>query len=43
MDDVVSGLTENQIQVKYCVILLGAMGEGAWHFWVTVYILDVKP
>ena len=35
VDDVVSGLTEDQIQVKYCVIPLGAMG-GRGTFEVTV-------
>ena len=33
VDDVVSGLTEDQIQVKYCVIHIHAhIDEGAWHF-----------
>ena len=32
VDDIVSGLTEDQIQVKYCVIPYSHYIEGAWHF-----------
>ena len=32
VDDIVSGLTEDQIQVKYCVIPYSHYIEWAWHF-----------